>query len=283
MGIEKPLPEESQQQLAEQSLLGLTKVANRLMTLAEGAFSPTISYYPMDGADMMALSFTTKQREHLASVLMLVDGGAHRDACLIARSMLEGFAQLKWAFANIPERTDLWRLYGLIEDWRQFRRNEERGYPIEPEDKLAMKRLIREYGPRYYTGKAKRRIAEATRDGVDASLPDDPYRRAWTDVDVRSMMRDSGNLVLYDIIYRHASAWIHWNPRSLYRAIDRVSPHEVSGFTEVDWVSAAYAMLAACRSIEQTLEVLDDHFSLGLSETLQQLSAQLEQALQMPR
>jgi hypothetical protein len=197
--------------------------------------------------------------------------------------MLEGFAQLKWAFAKTPERTDLWRLYGLIEDWRQFRRNEKRGYPVSPEDKQFMEGLIREHGLRYYGQNTRRRIAEAARNGVKPSLPEDPYRRAWNDVDIRSMMRDTGNLGLYDTIYRHASAWIHWNPQSLYRVIHQVSPREASGFTEADWVPAADALVAACLSLEQTLAVLDDHFSLGLADTLQQLQGQLGQVLQMPQ
>jgi hypothetical protein len=64
MGEKKPLPEDSQQQLAEQSLPALTTVANRLKGVTAIAFYQTIPYDPMDSADMMALSFATKEHEH---------------------------------------------------------------------------------------------------------------------------------------------------------------------------------------------------------------------------
>jgi Family of unknown function (DUF5677) len=277
------LSHETQQRLAEKSLPAMTVVAKRLKTVAKVAFDPKIPHDPMNSADMMALAFTTKQYEHMDSVLMLIDGKAPRDACLVSRSMLEGLAQLQWAFHRVPERTDLWFWYGIIEDWRQLRRNGELGRVVDPKAKRRCDELVHEHGPRYYNTKAKERIEKAKADGTEPVLPNDPYRRAWNELDVRSMMDQIGGLPLYDSMYRHASSWIHWNPQSLLRAMNQVRENEVEGFTETDWVSAAFAMQAACRGLGQALVILDERFELGLADIFIRVQEQLTESMGLPQ
>lgn len=275
----EPLGHAAQQRMAEKSLPTMTTVAKRLQSSAKVAFDPKIPHNPMNSADMMALSYTTKQIEHMDSVLMLVRGRAHRDPCLVSRSMLEGLAQLQWAFHQVPERTDLWFWYGIIEDWRQLRRNQERGWPVDAEDQRRCDELVNEHGPRYYNAKAKARLDKAMADGTEPVLPVDPYRRAWNELDIRSMMDQIGALALYDSMYRHASSWIHWNPQSLFRAVNQVSESVVDGFTQTDWVSAVFAMQSACRSLGQSLAVLDEHFDLGLTDVLVEIQEQLNASM----
>lgn len=55
------------------------------------------AYEESDHFGFMCLMYLAKQKEHASSVLCLMDDGHYRDAGLIARSMCEGLAQIKWA------------------------------------------------------------------------------------------------------------------------------------------------------------------------------------------
>jgi hypothetical protein len=269
------------QHITVEHVLAMTSIAKQLKAIARIAFDPRIPHDPNQSADLMVLSFTTKQCEHMDSALMLLEGEAHRDASLVSRSMLEGLAQLQWAFNGVPERTDLWFWYGVIEDWRQLRKNEERGQPADPEVRRISDELIQLHGHHYYSGETKKRIKRARESNVELVLPSNPYRREWNNVSIRSMMEQIGGLVLYDALYRHASAWIHWNPQSILRAVNRVDDHIVEGFTETDWVSAAFALQGACRGLGQSLVILDDWFQLGLADVLIQSQEQLSEATRL--
>lgn len=50
----------------------------------------------------------------------------------------------------------------------------------------------------------------------------------------------------------------------------------VSGFTEEDWQAAGVALPAGCQSLLKSLEVLDQHFSLGITQRLGALSEMLQ-------
>src|SRR3954467_1280709 len=101
----------------------LNELADLLETITHDVYEKRIAFTPDNGADVMALSFVTKQHEHLRSVRTLITAGLHRDALLIAGTMIEGLGRLLWAFNEVPERTDLWFWFGAILDWRQTLKN----------------------------------------------------------------------------------------------------------------------------------------------------------------
>lgn len=81
--------EQWQDETARNELPLLDGIAKELEALARDMFTPPIAFQTDNGADVMALSFATKQLEHMRSVRALIAAGSHRDAQLIARTMLE--------------------------------------------------------------------------------------------------------------------------------------------------------------------------------------------------
>jgi hypothetical protein len=116
MGSSLEQIEQWQNESARKELPLLDEVAKELEALGRDMFTPPIAFQTDNGADVMALSFATKQLEHMRSVRTLIAVGSHRDALLIARTMLEAQAILRWAFMQTQERPDLWFWYGAILD-----------------------------------------------------------------------------------------------------------------------------------------------------------------------
>ena len=85
-------------------------------------------------AGLMAVGLVSKQREHLRSIRVLMDADQHRDAWLLARTMVEGLARLSWAHRNQPAGPDEWFWFGVVEDWRQLKENMDNGIAVDPEE-----------------------------------------------------------------------------------------------------------------------------------------------------
>lgn len=278
MGITQEEKRAWQDVVARESVRRLQVVADDLVSLVDETFEGRVSYTPDSGSDQMVLSFITKQYEHLRSLRALIDIRAHRDALLIARTMLEGLGRLRWAFNKEPERTDLWLWFGAILDWRQTIQNEQDGMHVEPEDKRQLGDIVDKYGIKYYKNKVREAIAKADEEGIEYQLPDDPWSRDWTTINVYDMFDEVGLKDLYDRAYRNASEWIHWGPQAILRATNSVE-WGISGFTEEDWPVGSLAILVGCMSLELSLEALDDHFSLQLSERLVVINEMMTTAL----
>lgn len=214
-------------------------------------------------AGFMAVSFVSKQDEHLRSLRILVRAGQHRDAFLIARTMIEGLTQLLWSFNNQPNGPDEWFWYGAIEDWRQLNENKANGLEVDPEAQALAQQLLDAYGSHYYTSKALRKA----KDG--APLPADPYRRKWISLDAAAVFEKTRGSDLYEAVYREASDWIHWSPRSMLLGISdegEVQKHKID-----DPPRASQALAAGVLSLLQSLEVLDNHFQTGINGELAKL------------
>lgn len=253
----------------------LSSIADDLENLTREVFEKSIEFESDVGADVMALSFVTKQREHLRSVRKLIDIKAHRDALLIARTMLEGLGRLLWAFRKRPERTNLWLWYGAILDWRQMMKNEDDGIAVDQQEKAELKLHVEDHGADYFRSKVVDAIQTAEKGGLEYRLPEDPWRNDWTVANVESMFVEVRGQRWYDNIYRYSSEWVHWGPRAILRAQD-YAEWGVSGFTEDDWQAAAMALQTGCQSLLQSLEVLNLHFSLGIDIRLDQLDQAID-------
>ena len=263
-----------QERMAREGLPRFHQLADELNTVVNEVFGGRIPYDPLDGADVMALTFVEKQREHLRSVRLLLDAKQHRDAYLIARTMIEGMGRLLWAFKETPERTDLWFRFGAVLDWRQIKSNEANGMVYTPEEKDKLRAYLDEHGPRYYTSKVRKAVADAEQAGTPYELPDDPWDYKWTDTTVKQMFTEVEGDKLYESVYATSSEWVHWGVRSALRAADETE-WGTSGFTEVDWGQAVHALQLGCQSLLQSLEVLDRHFSLGITERLVELNQKM--------
>lgn len=272
MGETQHQRRDRQERFAQAQLVRLNGLANSLDALIREVFDNRVAYTPDNGSDVMALSFVTKQHEHLRSVRTLINAGLHRDAYLIARTMLEGLARLLWAFNRSPERTDLWFWFGAILDWRQILKNEAGGMAVEPGEKAELKAYVDSYGPNYYTKKVRDALQAAEKEGAVFEVPDDPWRNDWTANTTESMFHEVHGEYLYEGPFRDTSEWIHWGPRSIFRAME---PAEwgMGGFTQEDWRAAASALMYGCLSVLHSLEILDQHFSLGITPRLADLGS----------
>ena len=265
----------AQERMALEAMPRFGMLADELDSLTNELFSERIAYQPDDGASVMVLSFVTKQREHLRSVRLLIDSKQHRDAHLIARTMIEGMGRLLWAFNRKPERTDLWLWFGAILDWRQTKKNEEKGRFVDPVEKVELKTYVDLHGPNYYRPKVRDAIAAATVPGAPAyQIPEDPWANDWTSTAVADMFAELQAKSMYDGVYRDSSEWVHWGPRTILRAM-QTADWGVAGFAEEDLRVALIAMQLGCQSLLQSLEVLDSHFTLGVTERLGEMGRRM--------
>ena len=91
-----PSPDEQQLELAADYLRKLRNIF------------PTSSINVETGGEfaLLLVAFVWKQEDHAEAILSL---GRHRDTQLVARSMIEGLCQLKWAAKDPDERANRWR------------------------------------------------------------------------------------------------------------------------------------------------------------------------------
>lgn len=270
MGITHEQRHAKQERMAHQGLPRLHVLAEGLNAVVGEVFDMRVSYDPFNGAHVMALTYVEKQREHLRSMRLLLDAKQHRDAYVIARTMIEGMGRLLWAFSNTPERTDLWFHFGAVLDWRQVRKNEAIGMDYTEEEKAKLKEFLDEHGTKYYWPSVAEAVAKAKESGATYEIPEDPWVNKWTRVSVQQMFTDLGADPLYDQVYGGASEWIHWGVRSVMRAAEETE-RGTAGFTGEDWALALHSLQLGCQSLLQSLEILDNCFSLGITERLRDI------------
>lgn len=265
----------AQEQIGQHAINHIGPIADRLETIVSGLVDESsISYRPDNGADTMALAFVSKQREHLRSVRILIGAEAHRDALLITRTMVEGSGRLRWAFKDTPERTELWLWFGAIRDWRQIQENAANGRTVDPDELDQLKQYVDAHGHKYYRPDVRKAITKAQERGQKYDLPPDPWGYSWTDISVKVMFDELDDTDKYDGLYRRSSEWVHWDPRSIFQALD-MAPSGAKGFIEQDWLAGGLAFPLACLSLLECLQVLDGHFSLGMNTLLEDLRSEM--------
>lgn len=247
-------------QKAKRDLPKLRRFASDLVTVVDELLSRPIRYRPDDHFAFMALGFTCAQAEHLKAICTLVDAGYHKDAGLIARTMIEGLCRLKWAAQEPEERPYLWRMFSIIDD---FRIVDPEVWKSNPQVANELKEKLMKYGPLFHTRKAK----QAAKAGK--SLPKDPYWRDWTGHNICKICRDAGAEELYTRIYRDVSCWVHWSPRGIGSSLD-VEENRVRYITQAP-ENAATALATGFQALLETALLLDSKLELGFSGPLQQL------------
>jgi len=258
---------ERQERWAKGVMPTLLRFADQVGAFTNEVFAMDILHDWDNGADIMALSFVTKQREHLRSIRVLIAAKQHRDGLLIARTMIEGRARLLWAFRDTPERTDQWLWFCAILDWRRMLDLEAKGVRVDPVAKAELAELVRKHGPSYLSPRVRKELAQAEANGKEYRLPEDPWDYKWTDTKVSEMFGEVQGDRMYRGAYGHSSEWVHWGPQSVLGAFE-LGDWNAGAFTEEDWRSAVEALRLACQSVLQCLEILDVHFSLGLAERI---------------
>jgi hypothetical protein len=244
-------------------LPSLISFSDELIGLAEDILGRDIRYSETDHLGFMALCFVSEQVEHLKSIRLLVEHGHHRDAGLIARTMMEGLCLLLWAAKDSPSRPLLWRSYACVEDFRLMKQKEAAGESIEPAQRAKINKMLKQYGNQFLTKKARK----AQREG--RPLPVDPYRKNWSGRPLDQICDEVQGQLLYEHIYRGMSERIHWSPRGLGTAITR-DGQKVT-YSGISPENAATALAVGFQALLQSLELLDEHLQLCEKRRLNQL------------
>lgn len=248
---------------SERNIPILQSFVDRLLSLAREILQSPIRYNESDHLAFMSLCFVSAQVEHLTTVDMLVRAGQHKDAGLIARSMLEGMCLLLWAARDLSTRPFLWRSYAWVQDFRLVREKEKAGEKIDPSRKLDIMKQIKIHGQQFYTKKAKK----AQFNGLP--LPQDPYRENWSGKTVREVCEKVEGGLLYERVYRKTCQWIHWTPLGLGSAIRREG--ETVHYSHQSTETAATALASGFQALFESLVLLNSRLRLGFSNRLKKL------------
>jgi hypothetical protein len=224
---------------------------------------------PKARADYMTRAMVLIQREHLSSVLSLVENGHDRDNSIIARSMLECLAQLRWALLDEPTRTDEWFWYGVMLERLQLLRNREKGILIDQDDWNTSERLIDQVGPTYFN-RAARKAAE---NGNRIPPERERYRYRWHEDDISHVITNALNDEVAMDYWRSASAWSHASPLHVNRAM--LQGEGTARYEPSDPREAAQALYIAIHSCLNTFSLACARFDLPHNKRIDDLFARL--------
>lgn len=236
----------------------LNRYVGKAMELAEAILSADIRCdIDEDHFGFMALCFLSEQVGYLRAITKLVQRGLGKPAGLVARSMVEGMALLRWSGAN-PDRPKRWRLYAWISDFRTMRRDEKAGKAIDAQKKAGIEGTLKVHADQFLSSKARKNKDAGKR------LPEDPYVRSWYEpnslADIFEQIK--GAKPLYERIYRTESERTHWSVGSLGRNIRRTE-RGVTYAGDSSPEDDATALAVGFQSLVETLLDIDEHLQLG--------------------
>lgn len=196
----------------------------------------------------MAACFVSREVDHLRGVANLTRIGLDSEALILARSMLEGMAQLLWAAQEPEERPSMWHRFVFVEDWRITQRREEPLSEREEEERSLLKEKVREEAADFLTRKAQ----NAERSGQE--MPSDPYRQKWYGGEtVKELFKQTSAENLWPL-YRAASESVHWTMRGLGSSIVRDDTKLT--YQSEDPNKAATALASGIQAVLQVAQVL---------------------------
>jgi hypothetical protein len=218
-----------------------------------------------DAFGRLTLCFFARQHEHASAIVRLAASGLYRDAGLIARSMMEGLFQLLWTTHDPQVRAARWWEFSAVSSWRKMRKHEESGQPVDVKDREQIEKWLRQLGPQFYNDTARRKIAAG-------KPPKDPYCRIWTGHERYSELFDQMRGKIWRLgTYSALSAWHHWEPEGFGEAIEWNRQTNECNYREPSARAGAEALSTAFACLTQTLEVLNQHFQLGLDAKIKAL------------
>lgn len=257
---------DANEQKAAKALPALNHCGRQATTLTEELLAGDIRCdIDNDHFGFMALCFLSEQVSYLRAITELVQQGQGKPAGLVARSMVEGMALLRWARAD-PSRPLHWRLYALIVDFRTMKQAAVAGNAIDPQLKVSIENELTAHGDLFLT-KAAQRDRDAGK-----RLPEDPYVRSWyAPASLATIFQQiQGARPLYEYIYRPESERTHWSVGSLGRNIRRTEKG-VSYAGDSSLGEAATALAVGFQALIETLQDVDAHLKLGCGDGIRGL------------
>lgn len=248
---------------AQKDLPKLHIFVDKLLNLTNDIFANNpIKYKEEDHFGFMVLCFCSKQFDHLKSIKILVQSNFGKDACLIARSMLEGMCLLFWA-KNDPEKALLWRGYAWVEDYKTMLKKETNGETVEKGQKIKIINWFNSNGRKYHSKQALRCLKK------NKNLPKDPYRNQWYPIPISRIFEEVKAVALHKNNYNYSSKWIHWSPGG-FDNLKRI-PNNVLSYSNKHFDDSATALASGFQALIQSLEVLEFHLGLGYKQRIESL------------
>lgn len=236
-----------------------------LLKFFDENFNRRFEYSDDDHYTFMILCFLFKQREHLSSVLSLINVASFSDAMIIARNMVEGVGIVLWVSENLQKRALQWRKYCVITDYRLSLEQAKR-------DKIKIDKNLLELsvkeGYEYLKERYKKPKIQIK------NLPSDPFKSTWLFDDYGKEVKiykffGGDNKDLYDS-YCEMSDWVHWNVSSIGTRLAR-NKSEV-GFFSSPIKDGCFALSSAFVSMHYFYVVINQHLKLGLDDKIKTLS-----------
>ena len=255
----------------ERTLPVITESLRDLLNVALAVQWRPLEFRVDDHFGWMLFVFFAKQAEHARGILALAEKGLYRDAGLIVRSMMEGFVQLLWACADPMVRARAWKEFTYVSSWRKMLKHEQAGRGVAPEVRARIEELLRTHGQQFLTEKGRRRL----RNGKALCRKD--YSENWTGRSYAELFREvegageAKEPILHLCAYSELSDWQHWSPEIMGQAVPIDSESGGATYLEPSAMSGALAVANAFQALFQTLEHLDAHFRLNLSQRLDEL------------
>lgn len=232
----------------------------KVLTFADSA-SRNLRIREDDDLGFMAIQFLYKQMQHAESIFVLIP---RRDAGLIARTMIDGLYQLLWTVQSPTERSQLWRSYSVIHDWRLIEGRRREGIPVDPVEVRTTEAQLKVFGPLHQLKKSK-------------PSSSDPYYRTWHGGVKLADMANAVGRELYDGPHAELSDWGHWGVSGIGESIAREDDRATVNSNSERVTNLA--LLAAFQCLLQTLEVVDIHLSLNITGAIHALAKEFRQTL----
>lgn len=196
---------------------------------------------------LMVTTLTSKQAEHMRTLLILAEHRNDHDILLVARAALEGMALLRWAMKDPEVRCKSWRNFACVTELRKSIAFEKRGGRISEGDWQRME------------GDLAERCDEFVKNNELGVLSSERYKMKWADYSARRIFKEIGAETYYDVIYEYASEWTHSSAYPVVTATSDEEPgYQLYRDAEPRFLMASLA--AGFVSLFHTLEVLQSYF-----------------------
>jgi len=254
-------------QQAERDIPKLCKLAESTVkiskTIYQGLTLPAQDCYFI----RMGVIFLTKQCEHMNAILVLTEHQQGRDASLIARSMIEGLAQLYWADEDRQTRAERWYFFDRVLRWRAMRTLLGNGETIAPEKCTEIEQELAKYGDQFLTEEGKRRRQEG-RDMCGKCN----VRKWWNPpIQIKQLIEEVLNNQ-FAMEYEQLSKWHHWNPVGFISNNAIVWNGADITYLKPSPVASARSLEIGFQCLLRTALTVDNCSSLGRYSELEELN-----------
>ncbi len=179
---------------------------NELLELMD-IVSPSKACDKDDHYCYMAVHFLGRQRSHVQSVLKLIPS---RDVMLITRSMIEGWAYLKWTNKNKDKAKD-WRFFAYVYDLIESQKYDDKERQGE-----FKKILTQPEFSHFFKDKQKKNSHHTWRLGISITKVLDEIATTYT----KEGKNDKANSAeIKKLIYQINSEWHHWGVKGIFSAL----------------------------------------------------------------